>query len=32
MAFDTEKLELFGYPMLKNVAQSCTVFQLFDIE
>jgi len=32
MAFEAEKLEWFGYPMLKNVALFCTVFQLFDIE
>jgi len=32
MAFDMEKLEWFGYPMLKKRALSCTVFQLFDIE
>jgi len=31
MAFDAEKLEWFGYPMLK-IALFCTVFQLFDIE
>jgi len=32
MTFDTEKLEWFDYPMLKNIALPCTVFQLFDIE
>jgi len=26
MAFDIEKLEWFGYPMLKKRALSCTVF------
>jgi len=26
MAFDAEKLEWFGYPMLKNIALFCTVF------
>jgi len=33
MAFDMEKLEWFGYPMLKkNIALSGTVCELFDVQ
>jgi len=32
MTFDTEKLEWFGYPMVKNIALSSAVFGLFDVD
>jgi len=32
MAFDAEKLEWFGYPMLKKYSSILYHFQLFDIE